>query len=202
MEAAAMGGERKRLEPLLPFATPIGRQHRLHLACWHGVGIRAQARQNGSHLGRQQVACVHRNQLPDLHRCAPHLCQLLGDLEGVGGGQQEVTDFGAFALRKLPGTRQQHIARHTGGHLTHAHQATQAATGHDRAHRGRHGHQGWWTKELSSTNIMATPKTVQTHNRQGCDSPEITAHQPMPLLPWRVYTQAQQYALLAPKTPP
>ena len=61
-------------------------------------------------LRRQQVAGIHREHLSDLHRRATQLRKLVGDAAGIGGGEQQITEAGAFALGKLARAFGQHVA--------------------------------------------------------------------------------------------
>jgi hypothetical protein len=56
-------------EMTVPTMPPVGVEHIHQLAHWHGFGVGAQACQDNAKLRRQQIACIHGQQLPELHRC-------------------------------------------------------------------------------------------------------------------------------------
>ena len=64
---------------------------------------------------RQQVAGIHRQQLPDFHRRAAQLGQLIGDAAGIGRRQQQVAHAWPFALGELAHALGQHAAGNAGG---------------------------------------------------------------------------------------
>ena len=116
----------------VPAFAPVGVEHADHLAHRHRAGIGTQAGKDFGQFRRQQVAGIHRHQLPDFHRRATQLRQLLGDAAGVGWRQQQVVDFRALALRKLPRALGQHIAGDTPGQAAQSCHARPAPAGHRR----------------------------------------------------------------------
>jgi hypothetical protein len=66
-------------------------------------------------LRRQQVACIHRQQLPELHRRSTQLRELIGNAAGVGRRQQQVGDSRTLALGELPRALRQHAAGNATG---------------------------------------------------------------------------------------
>ena len=61
------------------------------------VALGAQDRQRLRHLRRQEVLPFERQQLPQLHRRAAHARQALGELAGVGGGEEDAVAAAAGA---------------------------------------------------------------------------------------------------------
>lgn len=80
------------------------RQHLLQLGRGHMVGAVAQPTQDGGKLGREHVAGIHRDHLPQLHRRAAQVRQLIRDAGDVGWREQQVTICGRspFASRRAP----------------------------------------------------------------------------------------------------
>ena len=123
-------GKAKLRKALLPARAPRCGQHGIHLPNRHRFGVRSQPRQDVGQLRGQQVACVHRDQLPHFHRCAAQLRQLVCHPAGVGGGEHQVACAGHVALRPLPCTLCQHAACQSRRHRAHAGHARPAAAGH------------------------------------------------------------------------
>ena len=123
-------GEGEALEALLPALAPVRLQHLHHLAHRHGARVLAQAGEDLGELGRQQVAGVHRHQLPDLHRRAAQLRELVGDAAGVGRGEHQLAHLRALAGGELARALGEHAARHPGGEAAQAGEAGQAAARH------------------------------------------------------------------------
>ena len=111
-------GEGKALKMLIPTFAPMRIENDDQLAHRHRVRVRTQAGQNFAQFRRQQVAGIHRHQLPYFHRCAAQLGQLIGDAAGVGRGQQQIAHARPFALGKLAHAFRQHATGNAGGQTT------------------------------------------------------------------------------------
>jgi hypothetical protein len=85
-------------EMTVPAHSPVGVEYTHQLAHRHGFGVRAQAGQDIAKLGRQQIACIHGQQLPELHRCTAQAGKLIGNAVGVLRRQQQVANSRTLAL--------------------------------------------------------------------------------------------------------
>jgi hypothetical protein len=90
-------------EAAAPVLAPFGGKHAVELLRRHVVRIVAQTCEDGRELGRKHVARIHRDHLAELHRRTAEVGELIGNARGVGGGEQEVADLGAFSVCEAPG---------------------------------------------------------------------------------------------------
>ena len=145
-------GERELAEGARPVLAPGGLQHLHQLAHGHRLGICAQAGEDLGQLGGQQVAGVHRQELPDLHRRAAQVGQLLGHPAGVGGGEEQVAHRGAAALGELAQPLGEHPAGDARGQAAQPGEARDAAARHRRARfDGRRCHGGHPRRRVPSS---------------------------------------------------
>ena len=77
-------------------------------------------------FARQNLAGIHRQELPDLHRRAAQMSKLMRNLERVGGRQEEIAQARPLAMSQLPRPIEHHAAGDTGGHRGEARQARHA----------------------------------------------------------------------------
>ena len=111
-------GERPGIEarePAPPILAPIARKHLLELRWRHVMRIVAQPREDLRQLGREEIARVHRNHLPQLHRRAAQVGELIGDAPDIGGGEQQVAHLRPLAIGDPTRALRQHAARDTAG---------------------------------------------------------------------------------------
>ena len=102
-------------EPAPPVPSPFARQHLVELLRRHAIALVAQPREDRRQFGRQHVARIHRDHLPQLHRRAAQVRQSVGDPCRIGRGQHQIAHPWPLALRQPPRALGQHAARHTAG---------------------------------------------------------------------------------------
>ena len=109
---------RRRLEmpePAPPVPSPFARQYLVELQRRHAIALVAQPREDRRQFGRQHVARVHRDHLPQLHRRAAQVRQPVRYPCRIRRSQHQIAHPGPLALRQTPRALGQHAARHTAG---------------------------------------------------------------------------------------
>jgi hypothetical protein len=75
-----------------------------------------QAREDVGQLGRQDFACIHRDQLSDFHRRSAHSRKFVGQAGKVSGRHQQIAQVRSPAATELArgtkGRRSGHSCRH------------------------------------------------------------------------------------------
>ena len=90
----------------------------------------AKARHQLGQFGRQQIAGVHRDHLPELHRRTAQVGQTLDDLGDVAGSQHDVAEPRALAVGKAADTLRHHAPGDTGSKAAELAEARQAPAGY------------------------------------------------------------------------
>ncbi len=110
------GGERPGVEAretAAPVLAPMLREHLLELRGRHVMRVVAQPREDLRQFGREEIARIHRDHLPELHRRAAQVRELVGDAPDIGGRQQQVAHLRPLPVGDPPRAFGEHAARDT-----------------------------------------------------------------------------------------
>jgi len=121
---------------LMPARAPILGENALQLLGRHSVGLGAQSGQNIRDFARQHLAAIHRQKLTQLHRCAAHAREFLGQPRRIGRGQRERGKVRSPPRKRLAPRAKRYARGNAASSSAHTSKTRKAALG-DRARGGR-----------------------------------------------------------------